>query len=290
MTPRLWLNLTGAILVLSGLIHVVVWMISGGLWEGDVSWRKPILFGLSTGATVLSVAWLYPKLAEQRYDVWLIPIFSLAMLVEVALITGQQWRGVASHFNHETPIDAWIENALTGLIALATLVLLDLTRRALLRVTAPEDLQWAIRGGMVFLILSCAIGFGILVYGNLQMRSGGDPTRIGQAGVAKFPHGVAIHAIQIFPGCCWLAAQVGIPLRRRKRLVVYLIAAMTAFMIYSLIQTLGGRARFDLTTCSSLVLASSLFCLVMVAWPLLRSSWHLLAVKFFQNPDKINGN
>ena len=36
-----------AVLMLaSGVAHVGVWAVDGGAWEGAVSWRKPILFGV----------------------------------------------------------------------------------------------------------------------------------------------------------------------------------------------------------------------------------------------------
>ena len=105
--------LSGALLVLSGLIHVFVWLILGGEWEGSVSWRKPILFVVSTGLTVLSVAWIYPKLRPRKWDSVLCGLFGFAMVAEVALITIQQWRGEASHFNRSSPLNTLIESWMT---------------------------------------------------------------------------------------------------------------------------------------------------------------------------------
>jgi hypothetical protein len=36
----------GGLLILSGVIHGVVLLISGGAWEGPLSLRKPATFGL----------------------------------------------------------------------------------------------------------------------------------------------------------------------------------------------------------------------------------------------------
>ena len=87
--------------MLSGLAHLGVWLFLGGQWEGPVSWRKPILFGISTGMTVLSIGWLVPKLRPSKIDMFLSAGLGISLVVEVALITVQQWRGVASHFNHD---------------------------------------------------------------------------------------------------------------------------------------------------------------------------------------------
>ena len=42
------------------------------------------------------------------------------LLLEVGLITVQQWRGVRSHFNRTTTFDASIEVIMLGLILLVT--------------------------------------------------------------------------------------------------------------------------------------------------------------------------
>jgi len=51
----------------------------------------------------------------------------------------------------------------------------------------------AARSGMVFLILSCVIGFVISGHGYARTKVGLPPETYGQNGVVKFPHGVAIH-------------------------------------------------------------------------------------------------
>ncbi len=237
-------------------------MVLGGAWEGSVSWRKPILFGVSTGLTVLSIAWFYSKLRPRKWDSYLCGLFGFAMVAEVALITIQQWRGVGSHFNHTTPLNSLIESWMTYLIIFATLVLAEFTRRCFVSLNAPSDLKLAIRGGMAFLIVSCLIGFIILNYGSSQAAIGADPSTFGRAGVTKFPHGVAIHAIQLFPLVCWLLLKLGIPVERRTRLIGYLIASTTTFLLFSLTQTLDGRARFDLTLSGTLLLIISFFCLL----------------------------
>ncbi len=265
---QLLLLVAGGLLVLSGAVHSVVWLFSSGDWEGPVSLRKPILFGLSTGATVLSIAWLYPKLQPQKWDAAFCGLFGISMIAEVALITMQYWRGVASHFNHSTLVDTQIENWMTYLIVFATVFLVEFTRRCFFNLNAPSDLKLAIRGGMTFLIASCLIGFAILFHGNSQAAIGADPSTYGEAGVTKFPHGVAIHAIQFFPLACWLLMKAGIPLEQRTRLIGYLIASTAAFLMFSIVQTLSGKGRFDMTTEGALLIVFSTGCLLPLVWTL----------------------
>jgi hypothetical protein len=268
MKPQTWLWYGGILLVLSGFVHLLVWVFSHTTWEGAVSWRKPALFGLSTGVTLLSIAWLFPKLKPRRFDSSLAAILSLSLVIEVALITVQQWRGVPSHFNRETPFDNWIEHSLTGLIVLATLLLFIITFRSFGRLATTVDVQLAIRGGLIYLLVSCLIGFAILIYGETQIAIGGDPSRWGRAGVVKFPHGIAIHAIQFFPLCCWGAARLRLTVPERFRMVRCLIAAVLAVLIFSIVQTLGGRSRWELTWGSTVWLGMAGWWFLLGLWPL----------------------
>ncbi|MFM8282835.1 MAG: hypothetical protein ACKOCW_04675, partial [Planctomycetaceae bacterium] len=89
----------GLVLVASGVAHLAVCAVLGGPWEGPVTWRKPILFGISGGLTCLSMGWAWAQLPQRRGDGWLATATAWALLVEVGLIDLQRWRGVASHFN-----------------------------------------------------------------------------------------------------------------------------------------------------------------------------------------------
>ena len=253
----------GTLLILSGVAHLGVWGLDGGEWEGPVSWRKPILFGISTGMTVLSVAWIYSKLQPQRFDTLLLSLLGISLVVEVALITLQQWRGVASHFNHETSFDGRIENWMTILIVYATILLCDISRRCFTTLNLSSDLRLAVRGGLAYLIVSCLIGFAIYFYGNTRVAAGADPSTFGQSGVTKFPHGAAIHAIQFFPGVCWLLGRLGVSEKNRRTSVWYLIVSMGSFLALSLLQTLSGKARFDLDAIGGTFLLVGLLFLVL---------------------------
>ena len=248
--------------MLSGLAHIGIWLVLGGEWEGPVSWRKPILFGISTGMTVLSIGWLVPKLRPSMTDMFLSAALGISLVVEVALITVQQWRGVASHFNHDGHLNTSIENWMTYLIVVATLVLAEYTRRSFTSLEAPQDLKLAIRGGMAFLMASCLIGFAILYHGNAEVIAGNNPSTYGKAGVTKFPHGVAIHSLQLFPLACWLMAKFRFTIEQRTRLTGYLIASTAMLLLFSLIQTLSGQSRFDLALGGALCLAIAAICLL----------------------------
>jgi len=241
------LVLVGGVLVASGLVHAVVWAILGGPWEGPVTWRKPILFGISGGLTSLSCAWVWAMLPQRRGDAWLAAATAWALFVEVLLIDLQRWRGVASHFNRDTPLDSFLYDAMGVLILFVSAVILDLTVR-LFRTPArmPPDMLLAARAGMVFLVISCGLGVWVSVNGDLRLARGLEPDRYGAAGVPKFPHGVVIHAIQWLPAIAWAARVAGLTLATRRRLVALATLVSALLLAFALAQTLAGRGRFEL--------------------------------------------
>lgn len=243
---RAWpLAAIGLVLVASGVIHLLVWAVLGGPWEGPVTWRKPILFGLSGGATAISLGWAWSKLGERRGDVWLARLTAWALLIEVALIDLQRWRGVASHFNRQTPLDSWLYDVMGGLILVVTAVIIDLTVRWFrTRPPVTADMLLAGRAGLVLLTVSCLLGIWAGAHGDIQVAAGRSPEIFGAAGVVKFPHGVVIHAIQWLPFIAWAARRAGFGDRTRTLLVAAVTAGSVLLLAYALAQTLAGRPRF----------------------------------------------
>lgn len=256
----------GIMLVASGWAHLLVWAMLGGPWEGPVTWRKPILFGISGGLTSLSLGWAWSKVPWRRGDGWLAAAAAWALLVEVALIDLQRWRGVASHFNRQTPLDSFLYDAMGGLILFVTFIAIDLTIRFFRqRTSLPADLLLAARAGLVLLVISCLLGIWISVYGDLRVAAGLPPERYGAAGVPKFPHGAVIHALQWLPLLAWAARRAGLPERRRWRLVAAATVGTALVGIYALVQTLAGRDRFDASPANAALLAIGIACLAVPA-------------------------
>ena len=112
--------LIGTVLIASGLFHLALLWVTGADWSGPLSLRKPGLFGVSAGVTVWSIAWVLTQFEPRRYDQRVASFLSGGLLLEVGLITIQQWRGVSSHFNRATALDATIESMMLGLILLVT--------------------------------------------------------------------------------------------------------------------------------------------------------------------------
>ena len=260
------LAVIGFLLVVSGLAHVVVWAVLGGPWEGPVTWRKPILFGISGGLTSLSLGWAWSKLPLRWGDGWLPATVAWALLVEVAAIDLQAWRGVASHFNRATPFDSVLYDAMGLLILWVTLIAIDLTIRFFRQPTSlPADMLLAARAGLVLLAISCLLGVWVSVHGDTQVAAGLEPERYGVAGVPKFPHGAVIHALQWLPMLAWAARRAGVTAASRFWLVAAATVGTTLIGCFALVQTLAGRSRFDVTPVTGTLLAAGVICLVVPA-------------------------
>ena len=256
----------GTLLVGSGVAHLVVWGVLGGPWEGPVTWRKPILFGISGGLTSLSLGWAWSKLPWRWGDAWLAASIAWALLVEVALIDLQAWRGVASHFNRSTPLDSWLYDTMGVLILWVTLIAIDLTIRFFRQPTGlAADMRLAVRAGLVLFVISCLLGIWVSVHGDMRVAAGLEPVRYGVAGVPKFPHGAVIHAPQLLPMVAWAARRAGFAERRRVRLVTLATAGTALIGVFALVQTLAGRSRFDLTLATGAFLACGIALFVVPA-------------------------
>jgi hypothetical protein len=270
--PALWL---GTALFLSGIFHLTLLWVTGAAWEGALSPRKPGLFGISAGMTVWSVAWLLTQLNAWRYDRGLASLFAASLFAEVALITLQYWRGVPSHFNHATPLDATIEAVMFVLIVFATLCVAVLCWRSNRLPAMDPGLKIAIRAGLWLLLISCGLGFVATVAGEMNVARGIPPEVWGHAGVLKYPHGAALHAIQVLPLLAWLLQWL------RSRYAVWLlwaaVGSQVLFLEHALWQTASGRSRFDLDPAGLITLAASGALLVLlfagINWSGVLLSW-----------------
>jgi hypothetical protein len=209
----------GSLLILSGLIHLVVLVVGGGSWEGPLSLRKPATFGFSFGLTLINVTLIasFMSLEERRRSI-LLGIFTAACLVETFLVSLQAWRGVPSHFNLATPLDAAVALTLAvGGVALVA-VIAALTIMALRdRTPLPESLRLAIRAGLVALVGAQVAG-GLMIATGMRLVLAGDPQgAYATGGWLKPVHATLMHGILVLPLLAWLLSRTGWDRPRQAR-------------------------------------------------------------------------
>ena len=260
------LLLLAALMAASAAFHLLVQLASGGPWTGPVSWRKPIAFGASVSILALSLSWALGRLPHFRGRTGSARVFAIAAIVEVGLITLQRWRGVSSHFNEASAVDAAIFNAMGLLILLMMGIILFWTIAAARARTAAPAERAAALTGLALLDLALLTGLAIIVHGRLAPDS---PAQIGAAGLLKVPHAVSIHGIQIIALLSiWLAAR-GVSSAARVRALWTAAAGWTGLVAATGLQAATGRHPLDL---DPLLAALHLAALAGVALPFLRSA------------------
>jgi len=228
------------LLMVSGVVHGVVYLVDGGDWTGPLSWRKPVVFGLSFGITLLTVTWLSGFLRSGRLWGWVtIGVLSAASLGEVALISMQTWRGVPSHFNEETSFDATVFSLMGMLVSLIALTILVVTIRAFFRLDAAPSLALAIRLGLLLMLVSQAVG--------AQMIAEGGNT-FGDAGALKVPHAFTLHAVQVLPALALVMLVSRHDERWRVRVVALGAVGYALVIASTMVQTYAGRGPVELGT------------------------------------------
>lgn len=193
--------LIGGLLLLSGLIHVAILLIGGGSWEGPLSLRKAATFGLSFGLTLINVTYVasFVTLKERSRNL-LIGVFTAACVLETTLVSVQAWRGVPSHFNMETPLDAAVAQSLAFGGVTLVVVIISLTVAAFRDPAAlPPGLRLAIKAGLIALVGSQIAG-GLMIATGMRLVFSGDPqTAYATAGGLKPVHAALMHGILVLP-------------------------------------------------------------------------------------------
>jgi hypothetical protein len=218
--------LVGALLLVSGLIHVAVLVISGGSWQGPVSLRKPATFGLSFGLTLVTVVWVasFLRLGERVRSV-LLAVFTAACALETALVTLQAWRGVPSHFNLETPFDGVVARTLAAGGMALVIIIVALTFVSFRANSAvPISLRIAIRIGFVTLVGAVVIGALMIAKGMMLVFAGDPQAAYATGGALKPTHGVTMHGILVLPMLAWLLSFTH--WSEQRRVVAVLVAGI----------------------------------------------------------------
>lgn len=255
--------LCAAVLVLSGVAHGVVFLVDGGPWEGPVSWRKPIVFGLSFGIALATVSWIMGFLRPGRAAGWVVlGLYAVAAVGEVFLISMQKWRGVESHFNEDTAFDETVFSMMGSLVTLIAALTVLITIWSFVRLDAPASLAFAIRSGLMLMLVSQMVGVQMI-------REGGNT--FGAAGALKVPHAVTLHAVQVLPALALVLLLAASVERYRVRVVALGTVGYAALIASTMVQAYGGRAPFDLGVASTALALVGLALLVTSAVLALRA-------------------
>jgi hypothetical protein len=235
----------GALLIVSGLVHLAILIATGGSWLGPLSLRKPTTFGLSFGLTLITITWVssFLNLSERTRTLLLI-IFTVACVLETASISLQTWRGVPSHFNVATPFDALVTRflAVGGLTLVVIIFYLTLASfRA--HPTLPASLRVAIRAGFVSLCGAAVTGAIMIAKGMSLVFAKHPQVAYATGGALKPTHAVTMHAILVLPALAWLLSFVDWSEQRRLRVV---LLATVGYAILAVVVTIENFSSVEL--------------------------------------------
>jgi hypothetical protein len=211
----------GALLLLSGLVHIGLLIGGASSWDGPLSLRKPMSFGLSFGLTLVTFIWVVSFIPlVRRTRSLLLVAFTLASVLETVLVSMQAWRGVPSHFNVATTFDARITQLLAAggvTLVVLTAVVTWVAFRA--NPGIPPSMRLAIRIGFVALLAAQIAGGAMIARGMTLVFSGDPGAAYATGGLYKPTHAVTMHGVLVLPALAWMLSFADWPERRRVSLV-----------------------------------------------------------------------
>lgn len=230
---------------------------------GAPTWLKPAKFAISVAIYAFTLAWVFTYLpGRQRLTTIVGWITAVVLVLEVAIIDAQAARGVTSHFNVATPLDAVLFSTMGVGILMVWGAAIALTVALFRQRFADEAFGWALRLGMLLTVLGQATG-GLMTNPTAAQLAAARTTRMtvagahtvgapdGGAGVPvtgwsrehgdlRVPHFVGLHAVQILPAVAWLIGPLGSAVRRRRGVFVA-AASYGGLFVILLAQALSGH-------------------------------------------------
>lgn|SRR5262245_36670285 len=232
----------GALLLVSGLIHLAILVIGGFSWQGPVSLRKPMAFGLSFGLTLITIVWVgsFLRLGNRSRQM-LLGVFTAACALETALVTLQAWRGVPSHFNLETALDGLVARSLAaGGVALVVIIVALTWVSFRANPSVPISLRLAIRIGFVALVGAVVVGAVMIAKGMMLVFAGDPQAAYATGGALKPIHAVTMHAILVLPGLAYLLSFTEWNERQRTGVVSLAAAGYITIAAVVAVTTVSG--------------------------------------------------
>jgi hypothetical protein len=212
-------------------------------------WIKPLKFDVSVGIMLVTLAGILSGLQGfERSRLWIGAGVGIALSLENFVISLQSLRGVRSHMNYSTPLNASLF-ALMGLLILIStvlfawtlgLVILDPTRW-------PPAVAWGVRLGLVALLAGSVEGVLMVLHGGHTVGANDGLSGLPLVnwsrdhGDLRVAHFFALHALQAFPLLGWLLSRTSMPVKPQLALTcigaaLYLTAVWVLFH-----QAMAGR-------------------------------------------------
>ena len=289
---RVWRNsapltATAILMLVTFVVSLLGIFLDHRIITGVPAWLKPSKFAISTAIYCGTLAWLFryitvwPRFVRRMG--WMI---AAVLVLEVAIIDVQATRGVTSHFNVGTPIDADLFIVMGASILVLWLASIGILAALIRQKFQDSAWGWALRLGMLITVVGSATGGFMLrmtqdqtetrrathsmttVGGHTVGAPDGGPGLPGlgwstEHGDLRIPHFFGLHGLQLIPILSWLFG------RRRSSVRVFAIAASySAFIAILTWQAMRGQSVVapDGATFSVLAVWLSVTALTVFPW------------------------
>ena len=292
MLTTLWKG--SAPLTMTGLLMLPV--LAGALYglaadptmiTGAPAWLKPAKFAASFSIYTLTLAWIFtliPRWSRTRRVVgW---TTAVTLVLEMAIIAAQAYRGVPSHFNLSTPLNAVLFGIMGAAILVQTVSVIAVAVAVWREQLPDRALGWALRVATVLTIVGAMAGSLMTRPTEQQLaraRAGGAMPVAGahtvgapdggpglpgtgwstEYGDLRIAHFVGLHALQVLPLIALLLARRSMAEVVRVRLTLVSAGSYAGLFFLLLWQALRGQ---------SILAPDGSTLLVVVAWGLITAA------------------
>lgn len=271
------LFISGTVLFVSMVFHLVALAVTSGPLSGPVSFRKPATFSETGWLLCWSVGWLLPLLNLRTWERAMIATGALVFgLGESLIAITQAWRGEAFHYNTMSAFDTSIF-ILSGVEAAIFFVSLVVLVAASLRPqTLAPSLLLSIRAGAVVVLIGTLAGWLMIL--NWSGVWEGSPNLLNPdfdtdnsnysvgvtGGNLVVLHALGVHGLSLAPLAAWLLTFSTLSERARTRLTAGVTGSLFALLILLAVQALRTRPLLDLDVPTAVLLGASVLALVIL--------------------------
>jgi hypothetical protein len=232
-TTNVPLTLTGIVMVAALGLALVGLVVNKQVITGAPAWLKPAKFAISIFIYAFTLEYL---LTFVRGHQWAVRVASwgtaVALLVEMAIISGQVMRGTTSHFNVSAPLDSALYSIMGAFISLVWTLGALVAVLLLIQQGLEPAWAWALRLGLLLSLVGMLVG--VLMVGNMAHSVGiadGGPSLpiVGWSTVAgdlRIPHFVGLHGLQALIVVGWFAARRLQAIDSAHRIALVWVAAL----------------------------------------------------------------
>ena len=260
--------LTAAGLLMTGVLGMcaVGLFVDPRVITGAPAWLKPAKFAISTAIYMLTLAAIFTQLPAWPRTRGVVGWVTATVLVlEVAIIDTQAWRGTTSHFNVGTMLDGALFTIMGLAILVQTMTSVAVAVAAWRQRFDDRALGWALRWGLVITIVGASTGGFMTRPTSAQMADARATGRMVVAGAhtvgaadggpglpgtgwsvehgdLRIPHFVGLHAMQILPLLALAVRRRRADETARVRVIFVATASYVGLFAILLWQALRGQS------------------------------------------------